>query len=349
VPAKIKVVDIENDPRWDEFVVEHPSASIYHHSSWIKVLASTYDYKPVGIALENVDTRKFEGLLPFFLIESKWTGRRLVSLPYTSYCEKLLPESQLSRFIDFASQLYPRLDYIELRFLEDAGLADDDLANANRDYSTQILALDRDLDQVLRAFHDTSVRHRIKRAEKAGLHFRITDDKRDLRRFYEMEIEVRQKHRLPPHPYRFFDSMWKILKPLGYFLLAVVEDKDKIIAAAIVLKFKNTFHLEYSASDQEALKSSPNQELIWEIIKMAHHNGARYFDFGRTAVADRPLLEFKERWGARSYPLAYCFFPSSKGPRREESFSRKLVYVLNRFLPATLLKLEGELLFPHLG
>ena len=349
MPAFFKVVDIENDSRWDEFVVEHSRASIYHHSAWIKVLASTYDYKPVGLALENADTGKLEGILPFFLVESRWTGRRLVSLPYTSYCEKLLPESQLSRIIDFAAQLYPRLDYIELRFLAEEGLAGLDDLKRSDDYSAHILDLDKDLDEIFRSFHDKCVRKRIKRAERMGLNFRITDEELDLKRFYTLETIVRQRHCLPPPPYRFFDNMWKILKPLGYFLLAVVECKSKIIAAAIVLKFKDKFHLEYSASDRRALKLAPNQKLIWELIKMAHHDRARYLDFGRTASANRSLREFKERWGAQKRALSYCYFPSAKKPGRENSFARRFICRINRLLPAALLKLEGELLFPHLG
>jgi lipid II:glycine glycyltransferase (peptidoglycan interpeptide bridge formation enzyme) len=348
VPAIIKVVDVENDPRWDAFVAAHPQASIYHHSAWIKVIARSYNYKPVFIALENTDTNRFEGVIPFLLVESRLTGKRLVSLPYTAYCEKLMPESQILPVIRFASQLYSDLDYLELRFLDDLALSDNGVSKQSN-YVTHILDLGATLDRLYASFHSTSVRQRIKRAEKSGLHFRIAEEESALKQFYELETLVRKKHGLPPHPYRFFENLWKILKPAGRFFLAVLESQKKIIAAAVVLKSNNGFHLEYSAADQSQLKLSPNQMLIWEIIKIAHQSGARYLDFGRTSRSNPSLIEFKERWGARIRPLAYCYFPSFRKSTARDSLPQRVLHAINRVLPAALLELEGKILFPHLG
>lgn len=348
MPAVIKVVDVENDSRWDEFVGLHPQASIYHHSAWIKVVARSYDYKPVFIALENTDTNRFEGIIPFLLVESRLTGKRLVSLPYTAYCEKLMPESQILPVIRFASQLYSDLDYLELRFFDDPGFAGEDL-NKQSEYVTHILDLGAALDKLYASFHSTSVRQRIKRAEKSGLRFRIAEEESELKQFYVLETRVRKKHGLPPHPYQFFANMWKMLQPSGRFFLAVLESEKKVIAAAVVLKSNNGFHLEYSAADQSHLKLSPNQMLIWEIIKLAHQSGARYLDFGRTSRSNPSLIEFKERWGARVRPLAYCYFPSSKKSAARDGLPQRVLHVVNRVLPAALLELEGRILFPHLG
>ena len=143
--------------------------------------------------------------------------------------------------------------------------------------------------------------------------------------------------------------MWKILKPRGYFFLALVEHLDKIIAAATVLRFKDKFYLEYSASDHKFLKLSPNQMLIWEVIKIAHCAEARYFDFGRSALSNQSLIEFKERWGAKAYQLTYHYFPKSKKNISKESSAIKLIHALNRILPKAILIKEGDLLAPHLG
>ena len=103
----MKVINPENDQRWDEFVDMHPHGSIYHYSAWRQVLLSTYGYTPFYIALENSATGRFEGILPLMLIKSRITGKRLVSLPFTSYCPMLIPESKLDEVVRFALEQHP--------------------------------------------------------------------------------------------------------------------------------------------------------------------------------------------------------------------------------------------------
>jgi hypothetical protein len=171
----------------------------------------------------------------------------------------------------------------------------------------------------------------------------------DLQIFYKMETTVRKKHGLPPAPYAFFRNMWRSLGSRNFLRLPIVEQKGKALAAAIVLQFKDTVYFEYSASDPDSLKLCPNQKLIWEIIKLAHQDGARYFDFGRSAMTNHSLVEFKERWGARRCGLSYHYFPKATRTNTEQGVARKILEAINRTLPSPLLQLEGKLIYPHLG
>ncbi len=298
--------------------------------------------------MENAKSGKLEGIVPFLLIKSGLTGKRLVSLPLTSYCNSLIPKSKIPDVINFILQYYPDIDYIEIKSLEDFDIPFDS-CEKQRTYSTHILNLDTDLDELFRSFHYTSVRQRITRAEKSNVVFRLAEDEQDLKKFYKLETKVRKKHGLPPQPYRFFTNMWNILKPLGYLFVPVVEYKGRVIGAATVLRFKNTFHLEYSASDKNFLPLCPNQKLIWETIKIAHKDGARYFDFGRSSLTNYSLVEFKERWGAKRQFLNYCYFSKTKKTDFQEGTGRKIVGFINRYLPDRVLQLEGKLIYPHLG
>jgi lipid II:glycine glycyltransferase (peptidoglycan interpeptide bridge formation enzyme) len=143
--------------------------------------------------------------------------------------------------------------------------------------------------------------------------------------------------------------MWQSLGSRNFLHLPIVEQKGKALAAAIVLQFKDTVYFEYSASDPDSLKLCPNQKLIWETIKLAHKDGARYFDFGRSSVTNSSLVEFKERWGARRCGLSYYYFPKAKRANTEHGAVRKMLEAVNRTLPCSLLQLEGKLIYPHLG
>ena len=347
---QLKIIDAKTDKRWDEFVLKHPDGIIYHHSLWGKVISETYGYEPFYIAFENKGTRQFEGIVPLMLVKSRLTGQRMISLPLTSYCPPLFPEQELKNIIQFIKNKHSSLDYIEFKYLTKMK---DDFSNLSEQslFTTHVLSLNSDLDELLKSFHNSSVRRRIKKAEKNNLKFRIGENEEDLKAFYKLEVKVRKKHGLPPQPYSFFKNMWRYLKPKNYMFLPLVEYNDKIVAATIMLKYKDTFYYEYSASDSNFLNLGPNQKLIWEIIKIAHQQGAKKFDFGRSSLTNKSLIEFKKRWGTREQLLHYYYFPKVNKIYTDNSdkILHKLVSFTNRHLPLHLLKLEGKLIYHHLG
>jgi Acetyltransferase (GNAT) domain len=346
--VNLKIINPENDPRWDEFVDMHPHGSIYHHSAWRQVLLSTYGYTPFYIALENSDTGRFEGILPFLLIKSRITGNRLVSLPFTSYCPILIPESKLEEVVRFALGQHPRVDYLELKFLQQLDNAPAILQRQSA-YMTHILDLGAGQELLFQSFHNSSIRQRIKRAEKNQIKLKMGESEEDLKKFYKLHMTTRKMHGLPPHPYDFFANMWHILKPKGFMLVPLMEHQGQVIAGAIVFRYKNTFIYEYSASDQNKLTISPNQLLIWEVIKIACSEGARFFDFGRSSLTNQTLINFKSRWGAHGQDLMYYYYPKANRIDIEGGFGRQILNFTNRLLPCSVLRLEGELFYPHLG
>ena len=300
---QITQIDPDTDKRWDRFLLEHERGLIYHHPAWINVLRSAYKHTPFIVGLEQGKTRQLEGIAPFLLVKSRFTGKRLVSLPFTSYCDPLMPTERMDDVIQFACAHFPDVDYIELRCLEPLQQAPD-LSKDQTSYMTHILELRSGLEEILKSFHSTSVRQRIRRAEKNSMKFRLASGEKDLKTFYNLLTSIRKSHGLPPQPFTFFSSMWKCLLSRNMLLLPVVELDGRIIAAATVLKYKKTFYFEYSASDQQFKKLCPNQMLIWEIIKIAIDEGAIHFDFGRSNSENQSLVEFKDRWGTKRYPLA---------------------------------------------
>lgn len=343
-----KVINPENDKRWDEFVDMHPHGSIYHHSAWRQVLLSTYAYDPLYVALEHAASGRFEGILPFMLVKSRITGNRLVSLPFTSYCHLLIPESRLEESVRFILGKSPEVDYLELKLPENLAEAPGMLKN-QPGFMTHILDLHADQERLFKSFHPTSIRQRIKKAEKCQVKLRIAESEEDLKSFYELHLGVRKKHGLPPHPYAFFAHMWKFLRLRNFLIVPLLEHQGKIIAGAVVFRHKSTFHYEYSASDQTKLAISPNQLLIWEVIKIACSEGAKFLDFGRTSSTNQTLIEFKSRWGAARQDLAYYYYPKANGLDTDSGIGRQFLGFLNRLLPGSILRLEGKLIYPHLG
>jgi len=70
-------IDPGSDRRWQTFVENRPDAGIFHTSACLEALRQTYGYEPVVYAA--TDRNGLVNGVPFCLIRSRLTGRRLVS------------------------------------------------------------------------------------------------------------------------------------------------------------------------------------------------------------------------------------------------------------------------------
>lgn len=344
----IKAVTAEDDDRWDDFVFNHPSGTIYHHSTWRQVLQLTYGYQPLYLVLQNGSGGDFHGLYPFMLVQSRLTGDRLVSLPFSAYCAPLVPDLAVAEMVNFSLCQYPRINYLEMKLCDSIGTVPDFL-ESDSSYVTHFLDLSVGESALLKSFHSTSVRQRIVGAAKNQLALRMGQSEDDLKNFFKLHTAVRKKHGLPPHPYRFFFNMWRLMASKKMLSMPFIEYQGKMICAAIVLKYKNTINYEYSASDEDYLHLSGNQMLTWEVIRMACGEGLTCFDFGRSSLSNPSLIAYKDRWATKRCTLNYYYYPKTRAIGGEGSVARQLLSRVNRMLPDRLLQLEGEYLYRHLG
>lgn len=340
-------VNPAEDPRWDDFVLKHPEGTPYHHSAWTQVICETYGHTPLFLALVSPDDGHIEGILPFVYINSYLTGKRLISLPFTSYCDPLVPRNRLAEGLQIASRRFRRVRYVELKQLKNGDNQVHDLEFVESPYVCQILSLRKDLKGLFQSFHESCVRRRVRHAEKSGLVFQMADSEKELRRVYQMFVEVRQKHGLPSAPYKFFLKMYQLLTPKDLLELPLVISNGSIVAAALILKSSAMWHLEYIVSDVRFNHQGSNQFLIWECIKRAHELGAKHFDFGRTSLSHQSLLEYKGRWGTESRPISHCYYPANAVSPLWHDFSNSFLTRLNKRMPLQIVRLEGRLIYPH--
>ena len=86
----IHVVEPWTDARWDAYVASHPRATVYHTSAWIRIVCEIGRY-PSLCLLEEGDGR-VRGILPLVAVESKLTGRRVCTLPFSDACFALVDD-----------------------------------------------------------------------------------------------------------------------------------------------------------------------------------------------------------------------------------------------------------------
>jgi hypothetical protein len=77
-------IDPITDSRWPEFILRHPSSSVFHTPAWLTALQRTYGYTPLVLTTSPPGS-KIENGIPFCRVNSILTGNRLVSLPFSDH------------------------------------------------------------------------------------------------------------------------------------------------------------------------------------------------------------------------------------------------------------------------
>ena len=345
-------IDPCTDARWFDFVRRHEAASAFHHPGWLSALRSTYGYVPLAFTTSRPGEALTNGWT-FCRVRSPFTGRRLVSLPFSDCAEPLLSaagegRALLEHALRRAEEL--RCRYLEVRpasafeWMSEVGLAE------SRRELLHDLDLQPSIDTIHAAFHDSSIKRKIRRAEREGLRYEVGASEALVSAFYRLNVMTRRKHGLPPQPPEWFRALFDQLRDV---VRVHVAYKDAQPAAAIVtLAFGSVYIYKYGASDPDATNLGGTPMLFWNAIQEAKAAGYRRFDMGRTDANQKGLATFKERWGARARPLIYYRSPPPARLETEPDESGALLRLARPLmvrLPDSMLILAGRLLYRHAG
>jgi CelD/BcsL family acetyltransferase involved in cellulose biosynthesis len=328
-------IDPVNDPRWVEFIAQHPASSVFHTPAWLRALQRTYGYTPAVLTTAPPDTLLADGIV-FCRIRSRITGARLVSLPFSDHCQPLSASRELLSALPEICRR-EKLKYVELRPLVPptaSGLS------VSMRYRFHVLDLRPPLEDLLRSFHADCIRRKIRRAEREGLECEAGRSARLIDEFYALQVITRRRHGLPPQPREWFQNVIYEMGEEG--MIRVARFKGRAISAILMLRHKQTATYKYGCSDAEDNNRGGMQLILWKAIEEAKGAGMQSMDLGRGGIEDEGLALFKERWGAQRQEISYFRYPSSRANREFSST------VLRR-LPKAILIMAGRLFYRHMG
>jgi hypothetical protein len=299
--ASVSVVEIDplTDPRWDEFVSGHDSASIYHLGMWGRILRSTYGFRPLYLALE-ADGR-LEGALPLMSTRGLVTGKRLRSLPVVGSVDPLansregkaaLLAAACGRTLERGARSWtlrarePGYDELEPRL------------RLSRRFTTFIAPLPDDPEALRASWKKSSnnLWRSLRKTDEAGVRVREGTSERDLKRFYAMYAQTMRRHRSLPRSYRMLALAQRSLSPLGVHRLLLAEHEGKVVGGGVFHAWRDTLDLVFNASSERHLELRPNHAVYWSAMRWAIENGYRHYNMG-DAPADGSLGRFKAQWG----------------------------------------------------
>jgi hypothetical protein len=132
----------------------------------------------------------------------------------------------------------------------------------------------------------------------------------------------------------------------------LVKYRDQWIAGAVFLKFGRNSTYKFGASDLSFQHLRPNNLLMWDAIERLRQEGSHRLSFGRTALQDAGLLQFKRGWGTTESIVPYSRIGLGKAVAVQTGYSRKAAEAgmdIARKLPIPMLRLLGSIVYKHVG
>ncbi|MCU0592206.1 MAG: GNAT family N-acetyltransferase [Desulfobacterales bacterium] len=352
----VSVLSEESYTQWDVFVERHPMGSIYHLSGWKKALEESF--KHIRGELVVIWNEAEDGIvagLPVYHVDSRITGKRLVSAPFANFCEPLIADSEAGGILcDYLIRRYQRNNSgcIEVKArARSAPLVDAKFGIATERNWHHFLPLDASPELLIKKFHKKSVRVPISKAQKNGLQLRIGTSENDLSLFYEIYANSRKRIGLPSLPYRFFEMLWGVFRPSDRIQLIMCMHQDAAIGASLLLKFKDWVFIEYGHDVFEFRRMNVNHFLDWEAIKLAHNEGFKYLSFGRTSDHNTGLMAYKSHWATSAETFVTHFYPeafSAVEGEKETSWKYHLARKICKSAPPGLYRILSATIYRHL-
>jgi CelD/BcsL family acetyltransferase involved in cellulose biosynthesis len=343
---KARSIDPITDPAWMALTEGSPSATIFHHPLWLGLLRSQYGYAVYACCIE--EEGEIEAGIPVARIESRLTGRRLVSLPFSDACTPVLAPGAGSPASDaLGDALAAERERTGLELTVHGPIPSAPGAFVQHRFFRHLLPLAGDPAEVESRYSKSQVKRGIKKAQREGLEAERRTDAAALAAFYSLHLRTRRKLGVPTQPKRFI-RRFKELFDAGLGFVELVVDDGQPIAAAVFLTFNGTVTYKYGASDPRALAKRPNNLLFSETIRWACEAGFHTLDFGRTDIDNEGLRAFKCSWGANEEPLSYTYF-AEREPSSEPRLRDRLMGATIRRSPAAVSRLVGEALYGHFG
>jgi CelD/BcsL family acetyltransferase involved in cellulose biosynthesis len=342
--ATAVTLDPASDPRWLDFVLTHPSASIFHHPAWLALLRDQYGFSVFATCMLR-EGNVIAGI-PLCEVRGPLGGRRWICLPFSDRCGPLgaAPEDcdELMRCVVTAA----REGAAPLEVRDAVGPQDSFALSA--DHWSHVMPISGAPDELFRNLHP-DVRRRIKKATADGLRTEIRNDAGAMQTFYSLHLMTRKKQGVPIQPHGYFDKLQQRIVDAGLGFVALTHVADRPIAAAVFCMFRDTLLYKYGASDPGALNLSPNYLMFWDSILHGKQSGLRSLDFGKTATDNEGLRFFKNKWKAVEERLPYSFSPYAPvvSPRKRALMGAAQAVI--RRSPEWVCRATGELLYKHLA
>jgi hypothetical protein len=335
------------DPAWDARLAHAPQASFFHGLAWARVLHGSYGFAPC-YWVDRGTEGPLRAVLPLMEVDSPFTGRRGISLPFTDECEPLAPNSESFHPMFEAAVAHARdraWKYLELR----GGKQHFPHEKASTSYYGHRLGLCGDDGKQFDSI-EPSVRRAVRKAEHSGIAIEVTQSSEAVRTFYRLVCRTRRRQGVPPQPFTFYSKIHEHVLAPGHGRIVLARHRGIPVAGAMYFHSGKAAVYKFGASDERFQHLRANNLVTWEAIKRYSAEGFGTLDFGRTSLSNAGLRKFKLGWGTRETSIDYLRFNLRASRFVDAPDAASGVHTpFFRFLPSPLSRLIGMALYKHIA
>jgi serine/alanine adding enzyme len=334
--ADLRVTRRLDEPAWRDFVATEPGTNIFHTPEMTDVFARAAGHRvstwgtvdptgallalflPVEVTLGGNMSRLARGATRAFVA-------RAVAYGGAACVSHEVGRRALSELIDaYRRQAGPVL-FTEVRHLCDMPEASAALwaaGFAHERHLNYLIHLDRSEADLWGAL-SRSARQRIRSGERKGVTVEAvaapagargthatdgtdgtggtdgTDGATGTDEAYRLLEVVYRRARVPLADRSLFDAAVSVLSPRGMCRLVVARLGGDVIGARFVLLHRGRMIDWYAGSDRAFAAYSPNEVLVWHVLRWGRQQGYDVFDFGGAGRPDEHYgpREFKAKFG----------------------------------------------------
>jgi serine/alanine adding enzyme len=322
--AELQVTRQLNEPAWRDFVASQPGTNIFHTPEMAEVFARARGHRvstwgvvdpagvlqalllPVEVTLGDRVPRLARGVARAF------TGRGIV-YGGTACAGGAAGRGALGELLATYRRHPAHVLFTEVRHVCDAPDARAALRAAGftpERHLNFLIRLDRSEADLWAALSRTA-RQRVRSGEHKGVEVEAVEgppcggDGDRTGEGYRLLETVYRRARVPLADRSLFDAAMSVLGPRGMCRLVVARLGGEVIGARFVLLHRGRMIDWYAGSDRSFAGFSPNEVLVWHVLRWGKQQGFDLFDFGGAGRPDEHYgpREFKAKFGGELVDL----------------------------------------------
>ncbi|HXV66510.1 MAG TPA: hypothetical protein VD731_04730 [Nitrosopumilaceae archaeon] len=173
-------------------------------------------------------------------------------------------------------------------------------------WSTYIIDLQNNKNNIIQNFDKKSVRNNIKRSQERGVEIKEIDND-SIYEYSKLLNEYRLSINTSTYSETQVLELWRILTPVGF--RGFIARKDDTNIAAITFSTFNGYINEWgiARSEKDTKEKLYAQDLLkWKIIEWGIENNQKYYDFSGfnpipASEKEEGILRYKKKWGGTQY------------------------------------------------
>jgi FemAB-related protein (PEP-CTERM system-associated) len=295
---KIVRLTKQNSHAWDEYVGEHKQGTPYHRAAWVESVEQAYQHQNVSLMAFQQD--QVVGVLPCVQMKRPFASTKLCSLPFCDLGHALADDEKIIAALQ--KQATESIEHTSFEYrgsLQTEPSDNPDIPQSSK--VRMVLPLPSSSDELMASFK-SKLRSQIRKAEKNGLTYTVSNNHQQIDDFYQIFAINMRKLGSPVHSKKWFTCLFE--NYAEHIILSVVYSDSTPVGAGIVLRSGQKVCIPWASTVAEYNRLAPNMMLYWSLLKHACDIGCDEFDFGRSSFGEG-TFKFKKQWGAQAIPLKW--------------------------------------------